>query len=70
MKFKCTYCNRVMQVTLLEYKQNNTCNSCFNERAAEFVKKNRINTKVFEYHGLSIKLNDDHDTIEPRLNGH
>ena len=32
-EFNCKFCNRPMQVSLLEYKSNSYCNKCFDERA-------------------------------------
>ena len=55
MIFKCTYCQRERKITLLEFKQNSTCNLCFNERSDEFVKKNKINTSEFYYHNILIE---------------
>lgn len=61
MAFKCTYCNREMFVSILEYKQNSTCNSCFDKRADEFVAKTQLVTNNFSYFGLLIDEFDEED---------
>lgn len=53
-----------MKVTLLEFKQNNTCNVCFNERADKFVEKHEINTTEFSFHGISIAIEDESNFLK------
>lgn len=51
--FKCMFCKRPMEVSLLGYKSNQYCNHCFNERADSTQKQN-LNT--FEFMGDKIEL--------------
>lgn len=56
MSFKCTYCGKERNITLLELKQNSFCNSCFDERANLFIHKHNIDENHFEFMGLKIDL--------------
>jgi len=55
--FKCMFCKRPMEVSLLGYKSNQYCNHCFNERADSTQKQN-LNT--FEFMGDKIDLCELH----------
>lgn len=59
--FKCMFCKRPMEVSLLGYKSNQYCNHCFNERADSTQKQN-LNS--FEFMGDTIKLKDDKNIKE------
>lgn len=56
-----------MEVTFLEFKQNSTCNTCFDERADAFVSKHKIDTSQFHFYGLSIPLCDTTEMPETKL---
>lgn len=55
-----------MDVTFLEFKQNKTCNTCFDKRADEFVSKHNIDISKFHFHGISIPHCDASKTLETR----
>lgn len=52
-KFHCKFCKRVMKVTGLEFKSNQYCNLCFNERA-KLIHPNKVNS--FYFMGVEIPL--------------
>ncbi len=59
MEFRCTYCGRKKKVSLLEFKANALCNTCFDERASTFVQKNNIELGVIDFWGIKIQLNPE-----------
>lgn len=42
--FKCEFCGRSRNISLLEHRANRVCNACFDERADLFNQKNEIGT--------------------------
>lgn len=55
MEFKCKFCGSIMKVTALEYKSNQYCNGCFEDRAKSIADNNE---NSFSFNGEIISIVD------------
>lgn len=60
-EFNCKYCQTKLDITLLEYKANKYCNTCFEERleANKLTDQSDYNKVVFW--GIEIDLDEDEE---------
>lgn len=57
--FRCKCCNRVMNVSWLEFDSNQYCNVCFDERARASRKSSKLKPNTFFFMGEEISLLDE-----------